>query len=132
MADWGGARLELRGFFDTVSAELDVSGNDRLPLIPPDRAGIGLEYSAGAFNASVDYLRVSEQNSVADFELPTEGHDDLRAYVRYGIERGDTWTELYLRGRNLTDDEQRHHTSIVKDLAPAPGRTIEAGLRVRF
>ena len=132
LADWGDARLELRGFFDTVSADLDVSGNDHLPLIPPDRAGIGLEYSAGAFSASVDFSRASEQNSVADFELPTDGYDDLRAYVRYGFERGGTWTELYLRGRNLTDDEQRHHTSIVKDLAPAPGRTIEAGLRVRI
>ncbi|MYA31936.1 MAG: TonB-dependent receptor [Gammaproteobacteria bacterium] len=132
LAEWGDARLEARGFFDTVSADLDVSGNDNLPLIPPDRAGIGLDYSAGAFSASVDYSRVSDQNSVADFELPTDGYDDLRAYVRYGIERGDTWTELYLRGRNLTGDEQRHHTSIVKDLAPAPNRTIEAGLRVRF
>ncbi len=132
LVEWGDARLEVRGFFDTVSADLDVSGNDNLPLIPPDRAGIGLEYSAGAFSASVDYSRISEQNSVADFELPTEGYDDLRAYVRYGIERGGTWTELYLRGRNLTGDEQRHHTSIVKDLAPAPDRTIEAGLRVRF
>ena len=93
LADWGDARLEVRGFFDTVSAELDVSGNDSLPLIPPDRAGIGMEYTAGAFSASLDYSRVSEQNSVAVFELPTDGYDDLRAYVRYGIERGDTLTE---------------------------------------
>ena len=132
LADWGEARLEVRGFFDTVSADVDVSGNDNLPLIPPNRAGIGLEYTAGAFSASLDYSRASEQNSVADFELPTDGYEDLRAYVRYGIERGDALTELYLRGRNLTGDEQRHHTSIVKDLAPAPDRTIEAGLRVRF
>ena len=132
LADWGDARLEVRGFYDTVSADLDVSGNDNLPLIPPDRAGVGLEYNSGAFTASLDYSRVSEQNGVADFELPTDEYGDLRAYVRYGIERGDTLTELYLRGRNLTGDEQRHHTSIVKDLAPAPDRTIEAGLRVKF
>ena len=77
-------------------------------------------------------MRASEQNSVTEFELPSEGYGDLRAHFRYGIERGGILTELYLRGRNLTGDEQRHHTSIVKDLAPAPDRTVEAGLRVRF
>ena len=132
VADWGEATLELRGFFDTVSAELDVSGNDNLPLLPPDRFGVGLSFNSGAFSADLDYVRASEQNGVTEYELPTEGYGDLRAYASYGIERGGTLTELFLRGRNLTGDEQRHHTSVVKDLAPAPDRTIEAGLRVRF
>ena len=30
------------------------------------------------------------------------------------------------------DHGQRPHTSIVKDLAPQPGRMIETGLRMRF
>lgn len=132
VANWGDATLEVRGLFDTVSAELDVSGNDNLPLLPPDRIGVGLAFNSGAFSANLDYVRASEQNSVTEFELPTEGYGDLRAHLRYGIERGSILTELYLRGRNLTGDEQRHHTSIVKDLAPAPDRTVEAGLRVRF
>ena len=132
LANWGDATLELRGLFDTVSAELDVSGNDNLPLLPPDRIGVGLEFNSGGFSANLDYVRASEQNSVTEFELPSEGYGDLRAHFRYGIERGGILTELYLRGRNLTGDEQRHHTSIVKDLAPAPDRTVEAGLRVRF
>ena len=132
LADWGDATLELRGLFDTVSAELDVSGNDNLPLLPPDRIGVGLEFNSGGFSANLDYVRASDQNSVTEFELPSEGYGDLRVHFRYGIERGGILTELYLRGRNLTGDEQRHHTSIVKDLAPAPDRTVEAGLRVRF
>ena len=132
LANWGDATLELRGLFDTVSAELDVSGNDNLPLLPPDRIGVGLEFNSGGFSANLDYVRASDQNSVTEFELPSEGYGDLRAHFRYGIERGGILTELYLRGRNLTGDEQRHHTSIVKDLAPAPDRTVEAGLRVRF
>jgi iron complex outermembrane recepter protein len=39
---------------------------------------------------------------------------------------------VFVQGRNLTDDEQRQHSSFIKDLAPMPGRTIEAGLRARF
>ena len=45
---------------------------------------------------------------------------------------GDTSFRVFLQGRNLTDDEQRLHTSIVKDLVPQPGRTIEAGIRIAF
>ena len=132
VAEWGDAQLELTGLFDMVSAELDVSGNDNLPRIPPSRAGIGLQFDSGGFSANLDYLRASKQDSVADYELPTGGYEDLRVYLSYEIETGKRLTEVYLRGRNLTGDEQRKHTSIIKDLAPAPDRTIEAGVRFRF
>ena len=132
VAEWGDSHLELTGFFDMVSAELDVSGNDNLPRIPPARAGIGLQYDSGGFSASLDYLQAAKQDSIADYELPTEGYEDLRVYLSYEIERGRSLTTVYLRGRNLTGDEQRKHTSIIKDLAPDPGRTVEAGVRFRF
>ena len=132
VAEWGDAQLELTGLFDMVSAELDVSGNDNLPRIPPSRAGIGLQFDSGGFSANLDYLRASKQDSVADYEFPTEGYEDLRVYLSYEIETGKRLTEVYLRGRNLTGDEQRKHTSIIKDLAPDPSRTIEAGVRFRF
>ena len=132
VAEWGDSQLELTGFFDTVSAKLDVSGNDKLPRIPPSRAGIGLQFDLGGFSANLDYIWASKQDSVADYELPTEGYEDLRVYLSYEIETGKRLTEVYLRGRNLTGDEQRKHTSIIKDLAPDPDRTIEAGVRFRL
>ena len=132
LMEWAGGSLGVRGFFDAVSAELDISGNDNLPNIPPRRAGIGLELSWGAFSANLDYARVSDQDDVADHELSTDGYDDLRAYLSYEIERGGTVTRVFARGRNLTGAEQRKHTSIVKDLAPEPDRMIEAGVRFRF
>ena len=39
---------------------------------------------------------------------------------------------VFVQGKNLTDDEQRLHTSFIKDFAPEPGRTIEAGVRLSF
>jgi iron complex outermembrane receptor protein len=39
---------------------------------------------------------------------------------------------MFVQGKNLTDDEQRYHASFIKDFAPQPGRTIEAGIRMRF
>ena len=132
VAEWGAGRLDLGAFFDMVSPELDVSGNDHLPLIPPDRVGVSLEFTSDRLRANVDFVRAAEQDDVAEFELPTDGYDDLRARIAWRFRPADRTVDLYLAGRNLTDDEQRLHTSVVKDLAPQAGRTIEAGLRMRF
>ena len=132
VAEWGAGRLEIGAFFDTVSPELDVSGNNNLPLMPPNRVGVSLAFTGDRLQANVDYVRASEQDDIAEFELPSDSYDDLRARIAWRMHLGDMAVDLFLAGRNLTDDEQRLHTSVVKDLAPQPGRTIEAGLRMRF
>ena len=133
VAEWDAGRLEVGAFFDTVSPEIDVVGNNNLPLIPPDRVGLSLEFTGDRLLANVDYVRAFEQNEAADFELPSDSYNDLRARVSWRFRpNNDTTVDLFLAGRNLTDDEQRLHTSVVKDRAPQPGRTIEAGLQMRF
>ena len=132
VAEWAAGTLDVGAFFDMVSPELDISGNDNLPLIPPNRVGVSLEFTGGRLRANVDYVRASEQDDVAEFELPSDSYDDLRARIAWRFSPGDTTVDLFVAGRNLTDDEQRLHTSVVKDLAPQPGRTIEVGLRMRF
>ena len=132
IAEWGAGHLEIGAFYDTVSPELDVSGNDNLPLIPPDRTGVSLEFTGDRLVANVDYVRAWKQEDVAEFELPSDSYDDLRARIAWRLRPGDRVVDLFVAGRNLTNDEQRPHTSVVKDLAPLPGRTIEAGVRMRF
>ena len=130
-AQWSGGQWTMNAFYDRVAAELD-GPDDRPPRLPPDRVGLGTAIDHGAFSAAVDYMRVSDQDETASFELPTEGYDDLRARLAWDVEAGRANVRLYVQGRNLTDAEQRHHTSFVKDQAPAPGRTLEAGIRVLF
>ena len=132
VAEWGERRLELGAFFDAVSPTLDISGNDNVPLIPPDRIGLNLEFTSDRLRANVEYIRASEQDNVAVLELPSDSYADLRARIAWRVRPGDRTVDLFLAGRNLTNDEQRLHTSVVKDLAPQPGRTIEAGMRLRF
>jgi iron complex outermembrane recepter protein len=133
LATWDNGALQGSAMFDTVTAELDVSGNDNLPRLPPTRYGLGLAANWGMVRASVDFVRAREQNNVAEFELPTQAYDDLRAYLGADFSLGgDANLTVFLQGRNLTDDEQRQHSSFIKDLAPQPGRTLEAGIRARF
>ncbi len=129
---WDGGQLELSGLFDTVSAKVDVQGNDNLPRIPPARVGVGMAFTRGPISAHLDYMRVFSQDEAADLEFETDGYNDLRAHVGWDVEVGDMSVSLYVQGRNLTDDEQRKHTSVVKDLVPEPGRTVELGVRIRY
>lgn len=132
LADLAIGTLELTALFDTVHAALDVDGNDALPRIPQSRVGLGLDFAAQRFQASLDWLRVFEQDDATDFELPTDSYTDLRAHIAADFLLGGSEARVFLQGRNLTDDEQRLHTSFIKDRAPQPGRTIELGFRLDF
>ncbi|MGI9323937.1 MAG: TonB-dependent receptor [Pseudomonadales bacterium] len=131
-ASWESGDLEVRAMIDLVEARLDVRGNDNLPRIPPMRYGFGLLGQFGRFTASIDYLRVTEQDDVTEQTLTSSAYNDLRAYVAAEFALGQRRLSLFLSGKNLTDDEQRNHTSFIKEFAPAPGRTLEAGVRVVF
>ena len=132
LAEFDGGSAALTFLADTVALTIDVSGNDNVPLVPPARVGMGLRVERGRYSADLDYLHVFEQSDHADFELPTDAYEDLRLHLAAEYELGNARLRAYLQGRNLTDDEQRHHASIVKDMAPAPGRTILVGAEVSF
>ena len=133
IASWPGGEARLHGKFDYVDAKLSVSGNDRLPRIPPLRYGIGLSGRWGAGTMGIEYLRAEDQDETAEHELPTDGYDDLSVHATLELPAGNGSTmEFFLHGKNLTDDEQRLHTSHIKDYAPQPGRTFEVGARLRF
>lgn len=134
VAEWTSGRARIRGAFDAVVAEIDVAGNDNLPRIPPARFSAGLRFEHGRVRAALDYTFVAGVNvaDTAPLELPTDSYNDLRLHLGTEIAFGDRSLELFLNARNLTDDEQRAHTSFIKDFVPRPGRTIEAGLRLTF
>jgi iron complex outermembrane receptor protein len=54
-------------------------------------------------------------------------------YGDYHIDVGETASLfLFAKGNNLLDERIRNHVSLVKDIAPAPGRGAEVGLRLEF
>jgi len=130
--NWQDGTLTLNAGFDVVRTRLDAGENENLPRIPPQRWRIGTVLSWQDFLAEVAWTRVDSQDEVAFGELPTDAHNDLRVHLGYGFDLGNSRLEVFLSGRNLTDDEQRYHTSFIKDFAPQPGRTIEAGVTLRL
>ncbi len=124
--------LDINILFDVVRAELSEGENRNLPRIPARRIGLGVAWTNLNWLAKLNYQQVSEQQDVANFELATPSYDDFSIYLKRDFSWGDTDASFFIHGRNLSDQEQRHHASFIKDLAPAPGRRVEVGIRLQF
>jgi iron complex outermembrane receptor protein len=111
-----------------------VRGRDRsqdanLPRIPPFRFGGALVARWGRWGGDVRLLRVTSQDKVAAFELPTDGYTMLDAGVTFKLLRNRPGPVAYLRATNLLNQEARVHSSFLKDIAPLRGRSFLFGFR---
>lgn len=114
---------------DYVRAQ-DRDNNDSLPRITPFRLTLGGNYySKDLLRARIEAQHVFAQNRTADFETSTDGYTMLNLYLSKDVGGG---VELFLRGTNLLSEKARNHVSFIKDVAPLPGASAMAGVRVRF
>ena len=123
-------RMVLRLWGDYVEGERTNGIN--LPRITPWRLGAGLMYSRGRLSASVDYVRVNEQNDTAPLETSTNGYNLLNLHADYTFSIGQNTVSLFARASNLLDEEIRRHISFIKDEAPLPGRSGIFGMRISY
>ncbi len=151
LARWADNHLSIAALYDRVKARIDTAvGQQDAPRIPASRYGLGLDWHIENLNfrsgptsldANIKFQRVDRQSDIAQFERDTDGYNDLSVYIGMTFEGLDQSTAkradqqsltLFLQGRNLTDAEQRNHSSFIKDFAPVPGRTLELGARYSF
>lgn len=129
-----GADWEFDAGLDFVNANLS-GGPDELPRIPPVTFNAGAAAEWGAFEVGARVTAAGEQDEAGAGELPTDSYTllDLRAEVDlsdFGI--GADGTEAFIEARNVTDEEARIATSVLKDRVPLPGRNIRIGIRAAF
>lgn len=118
---------------DIIRTDVDTaSGTQNLPRTPPARLTFGAEYSHQNWLADAQVMRVFSQDNIAEFESSTDGYTMLDANVSYFTSIQGYDIELFAKGRNLTDEAARVHTSFLKDLAPLPGRSVLLGVRASF
>jgi iron complex outermembrane receptor protein len=121
--------VELRA--DYVQANETKSG-DPLPRISPLHASAALDYKKGPFGARLESNFSAHQGETADDELPTDSYVMFNAALTYTLVSGPVTTDFYVKGVNLTNEEAREHTSLLKDVAPLSGRGVVAGVKMAF
>jgi iron complex outermembrane receptor protein len=116
---------------DYVHAE-QTTDDEPLPRIPPWRVGAGLRFEHGPWNAGLNARHAFRQDRVAAGETETAGYTLIGADLSYRWEVAQAEGEFFVRGSNLANEEARVSTSFLKDIAPLPGRSVTAGLRLSF
>ncbi|WP_194720528.1 TonB-dependent receptor [Noviherbaspirillum malthae] len=126
-----GSGLSLRAFADTSRGKLDGEGN--LPLQPATRFSAEAGYRQAAWRGGVSLLRALRQDRLAAFEsTATPSYTLVNADLSYTVRGGGVQWTWFALVRNLLDKEIRYSTSILKDVAPQPGRNLIVGVRSRF
>ncbi|MNQ73844.1 putative TonB-dependent receptor precursor [compost metagenome] len=126
---YGDFALELSGDY-TRAKNLDT-GQD-LPRIAPLRLNSGLLWQRNQWQARLDVQHASSQHHRPDNESSTDGYTTLGASAGYRFNVGTSQWLAFIKGENLTDQTVRYASSILRDIAPAPGRSVEVGLRTTF
>ncbi len=124
--------LSVELFSDQVRARF-TEGRGDVPRIPAQRFGAALHFHAGPLSTHLRVTQVRDQDNTADNESATPGYSLVEAAADYHIPLGkNREITLFIKGRNLLDEEVRSHTSLLKNFAPEAGRNIESGLRFVF
>ncbi|KGE03590.1 TonB-dependent receptor [Pseudohaliea rubra] len=131
LASLGGGDLTLGVFGDMVNGEFDDAGD--VPRLPPLRVGSELSWRSDNLGIYVSVLSAEEQDSPGDFETETDGYTRWDAGIDYNVQfAGDTRLLAFLKLKNIGDEEIRLSTSFLRNYAPQPGESIEAGVRLTF
>ena len=121
--------LQLRA--DVVHAR-DTQTGLSLPRIPPFHLTSALMLERGAFGARLEGIYAAPQSQLAMNELRTSSYFLVNLSLTYRIKQGPTTIDIFLKGMNLTNEDAREHTSVLKDRVPLPGRGLVAGMKLTF
>ncbi|URF04425.1 MULTISPECIES: TonB-dependent receptor [Cupriavidus] len=123
--------LDFEARADYVHGENRNTG-EALPRLSPLRLGGALVYGAGPWGARMDVNWNARQSRVPSGDTPTDAYTTLGVALTYKLKVSGVQTLFYVRGDNLTNQEARSATSILRDIAPLPGRSVKIGMRTSF
>lgn len=123
--------LHLQFKADAVRAR-DASTGGSLPRMPPFHLTSTLSFERGPFGARLEGIYAAPQDRLAANEFRTDSYFLLNLALTYRLIQGQTTVDFYVKGMNLTNEDAREHTSILKERLPLPGRGIVAGVKMTF
>jgi iron complex outermembrane receptor protein len=100
--------------------------------MPPARVGFEINFASADWTAHLTALHAAEQDKPGNAEIATDSYTRIDAGIDYTITSDNGELLLFLKGRNLGDEEIRLASSYLRGFAPEAGRSLEAGMRYRF
>lgn len=118
--------------FNGSYIEAELADGTSVPRIPPLSLLGGLELQSGAFDVRGEVQWFAEQDSVAEFETPTDDFALVNFLVSWRPLADNENVFLQLAADNIFDVTGRRHASFTKDFVPLAGRNIRASVRLSF
>jgi iron complex outermembrane recepter protein len=131
---WNGAsRLELDVKLDAVTGT-NLSSGEALPRLAPRRASLGANFTQGGWGARVEVQRHAAQKEVPSTDTTTAGYTFINLSTSYALNVGGGKLLLFAKLNNIGNVLGFSASSVatVRALAPLPGRSATAGLRMTF
>jgi len=117
--------------FDYVRG-VDKKNNTNLPRISPARLTMGVEMIKGDTTTDVEIQYYAHQAQTAKNESSTESYSMVNLGISKNLFVKQTGLNFFGRVKNLFDIKARNHVSILKRIAPLPGRSLVLGLEAQF
>jgi iron complex outermembrane receptor protein len=121
---------------DVSEVEQQITGYSSdtrpLPMIPPLQGSVYGRFSKGNFTSTVRYKLSDKQTRLGEFETETDAYSLLSASIQYRFSTSGILHTITLSGSNLLDTTYRDHLSRIKDVFPAPGRSLNLLYRLYF
>ncbi|HEX8257552.1 MAG TPA: TonB-dependent receptor [Allosphingosinicella sp.] len=126
----GGFRFVGDVVADYVHASIKEGGP--VPRIPPLRVLAGIEAQSESIDGRIEAEWSADQDRVAAFETPTDGHLLVGASVAWRPWGKRNPTTFLVSANNIFDVDARRHASFTKDYVPLAGRDIRLSARFSF
>ncbi|MBA4144028.1 MAG: TonB-dependent receptor [Nitrosospira sp.] len=121
--------VEVTLFSDYVHSRLDQIRED-VPRQPPLRYGMQLVTVTGPWSARLRYTHAHAQDRPGTNETKTNGYNLLNLHASYQRKVMGRTGSVFLRARNLLNEEIRSSTSFLRNFSPEPGRSVELGVEL--
>jgi len=130
VAGWG---LTLGTTVDLVRGTNRDTG-EALPRLSPVRGSLSLQAERGPWLIQAELRGAMRQDRVPAFDTPTAGYGILRLNIARHFDIGNLDAMWYLKLDNLANKLAYSAGSVqtIRPLTPLPGRSLFAGMQVRF
>lgn len=122
--------IEVSASGDFVHARFN--GGDVVPRMPASSVNFGVDFRSEYYDLGADVRYVGNKTKTADDILPTDDYVNLNLSATWRPFGNERDLSVIVQALNLTNEEQRQHTSFLKDQLPMPGRNFRLSLNYGF